>query len=555
MSARAALRVAAASDDPVSKRRRLSVGLALVAVLLCAAAAVPVELNQVATVPAFKRMLSPSSDLDLDHDGAREFVIEPSVFPAVLHFYESVGDDSFVLDHVLDLSDGDTGLTAAWPRAAGDADGDGLSDLVVFGFTFGALHLRVYESTTTTTFPTEQVWQLTVWPTLRGGRVADTDMDGKQEIIIGGLAPSLAEHALAIYENNGDNSYEQTYYRPLLLDPGPIEIMNDLDGDGLVEIVYSNGGLRALESVGDNLYEEVWVQSMIYDDGAPVNTEVLLDCGDLDGDGKKEFLAGGLKPIFGAGEPFIYVLFLFEAVADNTLERVATFTGPIDLQSTTTATLADIDGDGNREIVIGVAPNIKVYKNTGDNLWEQIWAGTSVYFDSRVVAAGDHDQDGKEEIIFRETVNLAGVYEIDPAYAVDTDLDGHVDAIDNCPTVANSGQADGDADTVGDACDNCVDFSNPAQGPVALGQTLQAPDPENFAWSTPRDIVYMRGDLSLVSSYTWNLVQSVPLTASFTDLSMPSPSAAFFYLVRPDCPAGSWQTIPGAEPGRDAALP
>ena len=28
-----------------------------------------------------------------------------------------------------------------------------------------------------------------------------------------------------------------------------------------------------------------------------------------------------------------------------------------------------------------------------------------------------------------------------------------------------------------------------------------------------------------------------------------------FYLLRPDCPVGSWQTIVGAEPDRDAALP
>jgi hypothetical protein len=35
----------------------------------------------------------------------------------------------------------------------------------------------------------------------------------------------------------------------------------------------------------------------------------------------------------------------------------------------------------------------------------------------------------------------------------DGDADGIPDATDNCPTVANAGQADGDGDGIGDACD------------------------------------------------------------------------------------------------------
>ena len=40
---------------------------------------------------------------------------------------------------------------------------------------------------------------------------------------------------------------------------------------------------------------------------------------------------------------------------------------------------------------------------------------------------------------------------------------GYLDGSDNCPTVAQTDQADSDGDGVGEACDNCVSISNPTQ--------------------------------------------------------------------------------------------
>ncbi len=65
-----------------------------------------------------------------------------------------------------------------------------------------------------------------------------------------------------------------------------------------------------------------------------------------------------------------------------------------------------------------------------------------------------------------------------PALAIDADLDGVDDAVDNCPGVFNPDQMDDDADTIGDMCDpdadpdadglptymdNCPLLSNPGQ--------------------------------------------------------------------------------------------
>jgi len=57
------------------------------------------------------------------------------------------------------------------------------------------------------------------------------------------------------------------------------------------------------------------------------------------------------------------------------------------------------------------------------------------------------------------------------------------------------------------------------------------------------------------STYTVDLVDSVALTSELTDSSLPPSGAGFYYLFRPDCVVGSWQTSLGAEPERDLVLP
>jgi len=46
----------------------------------------------------------------------------------------------------------------------------------------------------------------------------------------------------------------------------------------------------------------------------------------------------------------------------------------------------------------------------------------------------------------------------------DTDGDGYIDAVDNCPSIYNPGQEDADGDGIGDSCDVCTDLDNDGYG-------------------------------------------------------------------------------------------
>ncbi len=45
----------------------------------------------------------------------------------------------------------------------------------------------------------------------------------------------------------------------------------------------------------------------------------------------------------------------------------------------------------------------------------------------------------------------------------DSDLDGILDSLDNCPNISNPNQEETDTDKIGDACDNCIYVYNPDQ--------------------------------------------------------------------------------------------
>ena len=125
-----------------------------------------IQLQRIAEVPWSRTVISTSTGLDIDQDGRREFIIKVAdnggASSARTEFYECTADNSFELVHVLELPD----PAQSVPGDVGDADGDGLAELVLFGRVVNDFYVRLYESVSPDAYPTELVWEI-------GGHVSE----------------------------------------------------------------------------------------------------------------------------------------------------------------------------------------------------------------------------------------------------------------------------------------------------------------------------------------------------------------------------------------------
>lgn len=169
---------------------------------------------------------------------------------------------------------------------------------------------------------------------------------------------------------------------------------------------------------------------------------------------------------------------------------------------------------------------------------------------------------------------------------LDPDDDGLGGACDNCPTVSNSGQADGDADAVGDVCDNCIAAANPDQADqdtdgtgdacdcaVNDDQVWRAPgvvsglvflDESNLQWSAPGDpggtsLLYDTLRSGTPSGFGAGAVcvETDGGDNLAEDTLVPLPGQAFYYLARAGngCGEGSLGTDSVGAPRTGSGCP
>ena len=319
------------------------------------------------------------SPIDMNGNGKLELIAREKNTDTP-HIYEF--DDTGNLKRIETI---DVFISLLW--AMKDIDGDGLIEILANE----SEETFLLEQTEPGKYPTHKTLLADgIW----GGTIADTDLDGKPEII----SIHDASNSIRIYESDGDNSYPNV---AILNNPteGKNQLFTgfaiaDFDSDGKSEILSgdSETELFIYENTGDNLYQHTWSGKLI--NGRPL----LFASGDLNGDTIPEFVVGAEVWTTEFDLPRQHWdISIYTTDGDNSYhlewkQRIRELSDGLN-----GITIGDANNDGMNELCISVSPNFYLLQHDGIS-YRTIWHHPSTNTFNPIVT--DIDNDDNNELMF-----------------------------------------------------------------------------------------------------------------------------------------------------------
>jgi large repetitive protein len=262
--------------------------------------------------------------------------------------------------------------------ASADFNHDGDQDLVVADY--GSQNVDVLMGNGDGTFHAPQPYSLGFNPTA----VITTDIngDGIPDIVAAGYNV----HEIAVMLGNGNGTFQAPIFTTLAgnISRGNNSIAaGDFNGDGNADLAVATGDgtVSVLDGNGNGTFQPPVSLSLANSGGEVFSVAV----GDLNNDGHPDIVAVDERN----GEVDIFL-----NNGDGTFAPAISYASP----SAISATLADINGDGNEDIVLtGGGANFKIIFGNGDGTFQVAKSYTDVY--AGQIAIADINGDGKPDVV------------------------------------------------------------------------------------------------------------------------------------------------------------
>ena len=271
-----------------------------------------------------------------------------------------------------------------------DIDGDGKPDLISYNSTNTISVFKNTSSGNTVSFAARMDFSALASVTLGNMATGDINGDGKMDVILG------TSSGISVFINTSTVGNISFAPRVDFSEPAVTSLsIADIDKDGLSDIVFCNvvtelGILRNTTSGGVVSFAPVVSFTTDGPEGSGRGGSVVT--GDLNGDGLADIVVTN-------GSYFSISLFPNTSTPGNislgSKVDVATGDDPFDL------TIADFDGDGKKDIAVATMDQtITIMQNTstGGSLSFARGTAISVPYQSEMIAAADIDGDGKPDL-------------------------------------------------------------------------------------------------------------------------------------------------------------
>ena len=329
-----------------------------------------------------------------------------------------------------------------WSVAISDVDGDGKPDLVVANQTnFVSVLQNVSASGSITTSSFAAKVDFATGGTPYSVAVGDVDGDGKPDLVVANSGSATVSVLRNTFTSGSISSSSFAAKVDFTTGSSPFSVaIGDVDGDGKPDLVVANSGSSTV-SVLRNTSTTGSISFAAKIDFATGTTPYSVAIGDVDGDGKPDLVT--------ANQNSANISVLRNTSTSGTISaatKVDFTTGSVPRS----VAIGDVDGDGKPDFVAGnnSANSISVLLNTSTS--GSISAAAKVDFTTgtnpRSVTIGDVDGDGKPDLL---VANITAPYSISVFRNTSTSgsvsIAAKVDfATGNAPVSVAIGDVDGD---------------------------------------------------------------------------------------------------------------